>query len=180
MPFKPPTAEEIHASRLGKLFGPRLRDPRLWLKRRRSVALGVALGVFFGLLIPLGQFMLSGAAAILLRANLPMAMVSTLVSNPLTFGPIYVAAYRTGSLLLGETADEEQLAEALAGAEADSGGFLGWLGGVGKPLALGLLVFACAGSVLAYWGVRWAWALAVLRRRRAQRRRIELHERNST
>ncbi|MCG6116644.1 MAG: DUF2062 domain-containing protein [Aquimonas sp.] len=176
MPFKPPTAEEIHASRLGKLFGPRLRDPRLWLKRRRSVALGVALGVFFGLLIPLGQFMLSGAAAILLRANLPMAMVSTLITNPVTFGPIYVAAYRTGSLMLGEDIDEEQMAEALAGAEADSG-LLGWLGGVGKPLALGLLVFASAGSVLAYWGIRLTWTLAVLRRRRAQRKRFQLRER---
>jgi uncharacterized protein (DUF2062 family) len=34
--------------------------------------------------------------AVLLRANLPVAAMATLVSNPFTFAPIVVLAYQTG------------------------------------------------------------------------------------
>lgn len=172
MRLRAPTAEQIRDGRLGRLFGPRLRDPKLWLRRRRSMAVGAALGVFFGFLIPLGQFLLSGAAAILLRANVPMAMASTLVSNPLTFGPIYVAAYQLGSWLLGSTPSADEMAGALALAHAPTDqDWLGWLASVGQPLLLGLLLFAIAGATSAYWGVRWFWALNVLRKKRGRRQR---------
>ncbi|MDO9012805.1 MAG: DUF2062 domain-containing protein [Gallionella sp.] len=65
------------------------RYPRLWRPTRHGVALGVALGIFFGLLVPLAQIPLSVGMAVLLRANVPTAIASTLVSNPVTFGPIY-------------------------------------------------------------------------------------------
>lgn len=173
MRLRTPTAEQIRDSRLGRLFGPRLRDPKLWLRRRRGMALGAALGVFFGFLIPLGQFLLSGAAAILLRANVPMAMASTLISNPLTFGPIYVAAYHVGSWLLGSMPSEHGAADALALSQTTTDpSWLDWLSGVGQPLILGLVVFAVAGAALTYWGMRWFWALNVLRRRR--RRQLHL------
>ena len=35
-------------------------------------------------------------------ANVPAAVSSTLVSNPLTFAPIYYLAYRTGLLVTGD------------------------------------------------------------------------------
>ncbi|TXC67466.1 DUF2062 domain-containing protein [Piscinibacter aquaticus] len=73
-------------------MGPALHHPRLWHLNRRGVALGLALGLFFGLLIPIAQIPLAGGAAVLLRANVPMAVASTLVTNPVTFGPVYYAA----------------------------------------------------------------------------------------
>ena len=168
MVFRAPTHEQIRSGQLGRLFGPRLADRRLWTRRRRSVALGMALGVFFGFLIPLGQFVFAGALAILLRANVPTALVSTLVTNPFTFGPVYYAAYQVGSWVLGITPRAEAVEGALAAAEA-SRGWLEWLGGVGGPLITGLMLFAAGGSLLAYFGVRWLWALGVLRKRRALR-----------
>jgi uncharacterized protein len=89
-----PGAEAIRASRWLRWLGPALHHPRLWHVSRRGVALGMALGFFFGLLIPLAQIPLSAAAAVALRANVPAAVASTLVTNPVTFAPIYYAAWR--------------------------------------------------------------------------------------
>ena len=69
--------------------------------------MGVAVGVFFGLLLPVAQIPVSAAVAVLLRANLPMAVASTLVTNPVTFGPVYYGAYRLGKALLGASAPAE-------------------------------------------------------------------------
>src|SRR5690606_5517404 len=83
-----PTREKLEASRWLRWLAPWLGHPRLWQWSRRGVALGVALGIFFGLLIPLAQIPLTAVAAIILRANLPAAAASTLVTNPVTFGPV--------------------------------------------------------------------------------------------
>lgn len=168
MAFRTPTPEQIRSGKLGRLFGPRLADRRLWTRRRRSVALGMAVGVFFGFLIPLGQFLFAGALAIMLRANVPAALASTLVTNPFTFGPVYYAAYVVGSWLLGSAPSEAEAQGALAAAEAASSGST-WMGGVGAPLLTGLVLFASVGSVLAYFSVRWLWLLGVLRKRRRLR-----------
>jgi len=53
---------------------------------RRTVAGGVAVGVFFGLLIPVGQILGAAVAAICFKVNLPVAAMSTLVTNPFTAG----------------------------------------------------------------------------------------------
>jgi uncharacterized protein (DUF2062 family) len=58
--------------------------------------------VFFGLLIPVLQILFAALFAVFLRANLPIAAAATLVSNPLTYAPLYVAAYRVGTNLIGE------------------------------------------------------------------------------
>jgi len=96
-----PTREKLLVSRWLRWLSPWLGHPALWCWSRRGVALGMALGVFFGLLIPLAQIPVTAAAAILLRANLPAAAASTLVTNPVTFGPVYFAAYRLGNWLTG-------------------------------------------------------------------------------
>ena len=51
-----------------------------------------------------------------MRANVPAAVSSTLVSNPLTFAPIYYLAYRTGLLVTGAEVHypERQLARITA------------------------------------------------------------------
>jgi uncharacterized protein (DUF2062 family) len=100
-----PSAEALRANRWLRWLGPALHHPKLWHISRRGLALGMALGVFFGLLIPLAQIPLSAAAAVALRANVPAAVASTLVTNPVTFGPIYYAAWRVGSAMLGEPGD---------------------------------------------------------------------------
>lgn len=151
-------------------LGPLLDRPGLWHFDRRSVALGAALGVFFGFMIPVAQILASALVALLLRANLPVAAVSTLVSNPLTYGPIFVLAHRTGTALLGEVPDpvEEAHVEEQARAPIDDPKTWGErFGAIGKPLALGLAVFAVAGGIIVWVLVNLLWLLAVRLRPRA-------------
>ncbi len=127
--------------------------------------------MFFGFLIPLGQILASALVALVLRANLPVAAVATLVSNPLTYAPIFVLAYRTGSMLLGEAPDAAQEAAVEKQAQAplvdDLQTWAERFGAVGKPLALGLGVFAVIGGIVTWLLVNLLWLLAARLRRRA-------------
>ena len=169
-----PTRESVRSNRWLRWLGPALHHPRLWHTSRRGLALGVALGVFFGLLVPLAQIPLSAAAAVMLRANLPVAMASTLVTNPATFGPIYYAAWRLGSAVLGEPLPEGKMPGAGAPPAALPDSWIGQavarLKAVGKPLVLGLVLLASVAGVVAYAIVSWAWAMRVLWRRRRRLR----------
>lgn len=138
---------------------------------RRGIALGVALGMFFGFLIPIAQIPLSAAAAVALRANVPCAIASTLVTNPLTFGPVYVAAWKVGGVLLGTEAPPPPLPD--GDTDEVYAPTLSWgerIAGVGKPLILGLSIFAVTAFFGAYAVVTWVWWL---RTRLSRRRRIK-------
>lgn len=168
-----PTREQIQQNRWLRWLGPSLLHPRLWRFSRRGVAVGVALGVFFGLLIPIAQIPMAAGAAVLMRANVPVAVGSTLVTNPFTFAPIYYLAHRLGSAVLGS---DEPAPAAVAPPAQDAPSDEGWwttlrkrLLALGKPLLLGLALVAAAAGILTYasimlvWRLRTAW---VWRRRR--------------
>jgi uncharacterized protein (DUF2062 family) len=166
-----PSPEAIQRNRWLRWLGPALHHPRLWHVSRRGLALGMALGIFFGLLVPLAQIPLSAAAAVALRANVPAAVASTLVTNPVTFGPVYYAAWRLGSAILGEPAEADQVP--VTGPAPPPAGDEGWwqqtrrrVLGVGKPLLLGLAVLATAVGLLTYFAVSWVWMLRVWWKRR--------------
>jgi uncharacterized protein (DUF2062 family) len=140
-----------------------LSHPRLWRFSRRSVAVGVALGVFFGLLIPIAQIPLAAGAAVALRANVPSAVVGTLVTNPVTFAPIYVFAHRLGAALLGEQVAADSQA-VISSTPADTN--VGWwsrlwsgVTAVGKPLLVGLALLAASAGVAAYLLIMVVWRI---------------------
>lgn len=158
--FKPPTREQLLANRWLRPFAHRLKDPSLWHFNRRSIARGVALGLFAGLLVPLGQTPVAAALAFSVRANVIIAAFATLVTNPLTFPPIYFAAYKVGSGVLGERLavyDGTLLPHKLTGAVQ-----------VAAPTALGLLVFAIIAAVLGFAMVHMFWRVKVSRKWRSR------------
>ena len=171
-----PDPERLQQNRWLRWLGPALQRRHLWHFSRKGVALGVALGVFFGLLIPVAQIPAAATSAVLLRANLPMAVASTLVTNPVTFAPVYLAAYQLGRLVLGEGAapgaqGDAALAPAVLAAEpAQEAGWLARLGAVGKPLVVGLGILAVGCGALVYVLISAGWALRVRWRRRRQLR----------
>ena len=174
-----PTPEAIRRNRWLRWLGPALHHPRLWHMSRRGVAAGAGIGVFFAFLIPVAQIPLSVAAAVALRANVPVAVVGTLINNPLTFPPVYYGAWRVGSVMLGEKADDTKappitsLFEAAPADAARSFWRRAWDGltQVGKPLLLGALTFACVFGLAAYLLVNGGWHLQVRYKRRARLRR---------
>jgi uncharacterized protein len=167
-----PTREVLMRSRSLKWLRPLLGRPCLWRANRRSVAIGAAIGVFFGLLIPVLQILFAAVFAVLLRANLPVAAAATLVSNPVTYAPIYVLAYRVGTHVIGERPSATTAASIEAKIAAPEPLEPGWwqrFSGVAKPIALGAAVLAVAGAFTVYFAALLGWRvwLAVrLRRRR--------------
>lgn len=153
-----PRREMLLTNRWLRWLVPWLGHPKLWHWSRRGVALGVSLGVFFGLLIPLAQIPVTAAAAIVLRANLPAAAASTLITNPLTFAPIYYSAYRLGAWVTGESKPPVEDKEARNPATENR---TSWqrVAALGKPLLVGLSIIACLAGALTYLliDVYWRW-----------------------
>jgi len=156
-----PDPETVLAQRWAAPFRPWLGHPNLWCLNRRSVSGAVAIGLFCGL-IP-GPFQMLGALllAIPLRRNLPVALVTTLYTNPFTIVPLYVLAYGYGQLLLpGERA-------ALV---APSEVSWDWMLSHGKALAVGLVALASTLALVGYAAVQIAWRVYVVSAWRSRHR----------
>ncbi len=168
-----PSKEAIAGNRWLSWLGPWLHEAKLWHWSRRGVAMGVAVGVFFGLLIPIAQIPLSVASAVVLRANLPAAVLSTLVSNPVTFGPIYYGAYQLGvwvtrSKELPKTLD---LADPQTTDENPDVSVWKRITQLGKPLLVGLSITAAMMGLLTYGLITLAWRWRTVTKRRDRLRR---------
>ena len=161
-----PTADIVRSNKYVKWIGPSIYHPRLWHLNRHGVALGLAIGLFFGFLIPLFQIPVTALVAVWLRGNLLVAVVSTLVSNPLTYAPIYFFAYRLGALILGDmpvdgaqfAIDEDPKSIIVSDLDSLAGKFVSF----GKPLIFGLATLAISSSAVGYVIVLMVWRIAVL------------------
>src|SRR5512134_397706 len=100
-----PSHESIKRNRYIASFGAALHHHNLWHLNRRSVAGGVAVGMFCGLVPGPLQMLSAALLAILLRVNLPVAAATTWYTNPLTIVPLYYAAYKLGLFVTGGAPD---------------------------------------------------------------------------
>ncbi|MDS4013933.1 MAG: DUF2062 domain-containing protein [Candidatus Accumulibacter sp.] len=168
-----PGREAIRNNRWLRPFVAALLHPRLWHLNRHSAASAVAVGLFCGL-IP-GPFQMFGAALGVLacRANLPLALLVTLYTNPLTIVPLYLLAYQIGRLLIGDGAAFIAPPEfSLTAFSAWSAAFQAWMLQAVKPLAAGLLTLASSLALLGYLTTKAAWRIYLIsawRKRRAAR-----------
>lgn len=175
-----PTQEQIAANKTLRFLGPAILQPGLWQVTRRSVAIGVAIGLFCAFIIPVGQIALAAMLAIYFRGNLAVAALSTFVTNPLTFPPIYLAAYLLGSWMLGQKAAESQVASTISdlAEESDQGlveGLSSWVSGIGDlgaPLLLGMFTFSVVSCLLGYVLVNVGWRLSVAIRYRRRHKKV--------
>jgi uncharacterized protein len=167
-----PSRESLVTNRWLRWLGPSLLHPKLWHLGRRTVAIGAAVGVFFAFITPVAQIPASAVVSVVLRCNLPAAVVGTLVNTPPTFGPVYYAAWKVGAWVLREPATARPAAMAPSTGPTSSTADLGWLDRlrqVGKPLLLGALIFAVVGALLTYGLVSAVWRWRVRARRRQRR-----------
>jgi uncharacterized protein (DUF2062 family) len=157
-----PTRESFEQSRILRPIAHRVLAPELWRFTRRSVPRGVALGMFTGILVPMGQIPASAVLALPLRANIPAAALTTFLTNPFTTPPLWVAAYWVGRWVL-------QLDAAVPGTpitrrvNAPPPGWAQWLLVEAGPATLtGLLVITVAAAALGYAAsaLGWRWWIA--------------------
>ncbi|HVL77201.1 MAG TPA: DUF2062 domain-containing protein [Noviherbaspirillum sp.] len=165
-----------------KPFARYLEHHALWQFNRRAVAGGVALGLFFGILIPFAQILVSAVVAIFVRVNLPVAAFSTLITNPLTFPAVYYLAYQVGGIFLHEeqiataAAVETHIQYTMAVRDEVLTGWLApaldWLQTAGLQLIVGLAVLAVVASAVGYVAVNASWRYWVRQRWRKRRLRL--------
>lgn len=149
-----------------RFFGTLLHDPNLWHMNRRSVAGAFAVGLFVAFLPIPFQMVVSAAIAILIRVNLPISVLLVWVTNPLTMGPIYFAAYQLGRRIL-------DLPKVGFSFELSLEWFTQELLIIWKPLLTGSLIFSITAALAGYTGIRLLWRLHVLRRVNWRRRRTD-------
>ena len=172
-----PSAHSVKEHRHLRRFGPVLRHPNLWHLNRHSVAGGVAVGLFTGLFPAPVQMLFAAIFAVVFRVNLPVAVFTTLYTNPLTFVPLYLLAYQVGAFVTGTSNGIHNLrTEFQAESLADwLPAFFSWLGSLGMPLLVGVPILASLFSVCGYFLVRGLWRLHVVIswRRRLRKRSPE-------
>jgi uncharacterized protein (DUF2062 family) len=169
-----PDVDTVRSHRLVARFGGFLHHPNLWHLNRRSVPAAVAIGLFCGL-IP-GPLQMLGALllAIPLRKNIPVALLVTLYTNPLTIVPLYLIAYGYGQLLLGVSHNGvpfEPFVWDWSDIGASLSGLAAWTMALGKPLAVGLLALASTLAAAGYVLTRLGWHAYVVLAWRARRRK---------
>jgi uncharacterized protein len=161
-----PDGDTVRGYRWAAPFAHWLQHPNLWHLNRRSVAGAVAIGLFSGLVPGPFQMLTALLLAIPFKRNIPVALLVTLYTNPLTIVPLYVLAFEYGNLLLGR-------GHGLAAIEPFAMNWTDWLGSMraladwcvamGKPLALGLVALALTLAALGYAATEIAWRLYVIR-----------------
>lgn len=141
-----------------------LDEPNLWAIRRRSVAPAVAIGLFWAWLPIPGHTFWSGLTAIGTKVQLPLAMILTWVTNPVTIVPMYYVAYRVGRWLLGIPPREFRF-------ELSVSWFTGEFLEIWQPLMLGCTLLGVASAVIGYITVDQLWRSQVgdyIRRKRTR------------
>lgn len=168
-----PTPDHFDRLAWARPFKRFLGHPNIWALNRKSIAGGVAAGLFCGL-IP-GPFQIFGSLIWVLvgKVNMPVAFVVTLYTNPVTIVPLYLIAVAYGDLLLGGMgqANIQPAPDWNWSAWADSTrAILEWMWTMGPSLAVGLPALMVTLSILGYFSVRLAWnvgvRIAVVRRRK--------------
>ena len=177
-----PTREEMAQNKYLAPIAHRFLTPELWRFTRRSVPRGVALGIFAGFIIPVGQIFLAAFMALPARANVPLSALVTFITNPLTFPFWAVVANKLGAFIL-----KVDLATTGGAAhdEISSGRwawFLELFEGVGITVLVtifGFIVLAIVGAAIGYLlaGVVWRFIVARKRTRRLRAMERRLDER---
>ena len=166
---------------LAELDRPWLAWAKPWLDghdlfafNRRPLAMGVAVGLFCGLIPGPLQVAATIVCCSVLRANVVAGIVATFYTNPLTIIPLYIAAFHIGEHLLPGTYVLPAFADAPIGSAEWIRAMYAWVQSLGWPIVVGLPVMALGFAVNGYWLVNYLWLRPVVARyKRMKRRRAE-------
>ncbi len=162
-----PTRDGMRKNRYLKPIAHRFLRSDLWRFTRRSVPRGVALGMLAAFLIPVGQIFAAVFLALPVRANVPIAALTTFITNPFTY-PFWIAVanqigkfvLRIDALTAGQPLNE--------GMRSGLGEWLSWFVREAGVTAFGFLLLAIVFGALGYVmsSLGWRWWVA---RKRAKR-----------
>ncbi|WP_267349068.1 MULTISPECIES: DUF2062 domain-containing protein [unclassified Sphingomonas] len=167
-----PTRDSMEQSRLLRPVAHRVLAPELWRFTRRSVPRGVALGMVAGFLFPVAQIAIAALFALPARANVPVAALTTFITNPLTTPILWYIAYQIGHWLLRTDTPliAQPVAETATGWLQWATGAFHWLWEQGPAFGLGLCVLTAACAILGYAGTALGWRLWIAHKWRVRHR----------
>ncbi len=169
---KMPERDEMTRNRWLAPIAHRFGRSELWRFTRRSVPRGVALGLFAGFIIPLGQIFLAAFLALPARANVPVAAAITFVTNPFTVPFWLVVANKVGRFVL--KVDPVTFGSAKAALEEGWWVEFGWWLQTAGVTAFGFVVLSLVTAAVGYLLSSFLWRFVVARRwtRRPGRRKL--------
>lgn len=142
-----------------------LQDHRLWGIRRRWVVPAFAIGLFIAFMPIVGHTALAILLALAFRVNIPIAAVTTWVSNPATMFPMYYYAYQLGSRILGWELQPFAFEPSVD-----------WLThtfvNIWQPMLLGSVLLGTAAAIVGYVSldILWRYSLANYKSRKRSHR----------
>lgn len=168
-----PTREQMERSRVMRPFAGRVLRSELWRFTRRSVPRGVALGMLVGIIVPFAQILFASLMCLPVRANVPIAALTTFVTNPFTTPLIWVLGYNIGAWMLRVDAMTVVAPVNTAMEHSQFGDMLQWLTGATLVTAFGLVVLAVVSAAVSYLvsGFVWRFVVANKRARKLSERR---------
>lgn len=95
-----PTPSQISEYRYIHIFGDTLKQAELWSFNRSSVTKGFAVGIFCAFLPMPFEMVAALFIAAMIGGNVPVAVTSVWLSNPLTWIPLYTPCYLLGAKIL--------------------------------------------------------------------------------
>jgi len=168
---KMPTRAGMERNKFLKPIAHRFLRSELWRFTRRSVPRGVALGMLAAFLIPVGQIFAAVFLALPVRANVPIAAITTFITNPLTYPFWIAAANQVGKFVL-------QIDAMTAGQpinthmQSEFGQWLTWLVREAGVTAFGFLLFAIVFAAIGYLISSFGWRWWIGRKRKGRLSKI--------
>jgi len=153
-----------------RVLGSLLQDPNILHLNRRSVSGAVFVGLFLAFVPVPFQMLLAAAAALIIRVNLPIAVATVWISNPITIPPLFYFAYRVGAWILDVPSMDIEFELSIEW--LTKGLVLIW-----QPFLLGCFVVGFVSSIIGGFSVRLLWRWKVIqswkerKSRRVQKRK---------
>lgn len=157
-----PDHDAVKANKSLKIFGALLNDPNLWHLNRRSAKGAFGLGLFFAFWPVPFQMVLSAAAAMFFRVNLPLSIATVWITNPFTMPPIFYCAYLVGSTVLGTEMTQFHF-------ELSWRWLLESIHMFGPAFLLGCLICSVVAGMAGYFGLDGIWRWSVSKAWRARK-----------
>lgn len=168
-----PNPEKIKDNQCLAWLGSALHIPCLWHFNRRTVALAFGIGLFCMWLPFPFQTLIAAVFAILLRANLPLAVALVFISNPITIPPMFYSAYELGAFILNHELQTVKF-------ELSMEWFTSTLGQIWQPLLAGCSILAVVSGLIGYYGIQLLWRIHLLQRIEARRQQRQRRQHQQT
>lgn len=159
-----PSKDQLRKTRSLKFLGNLIFEANLWHVNRHSLSFAVLIGCIFTFLPIPFQTVPCVLTCIVIRCNIPVAILLVWISNPITYGPMMYFAYRVGLGLMGMGTPDIPDAPTFEW-------FLAQLADVWLPLLFGCLICGLSTGIAGFILIRlyYRWRIADYLKQRGQR-----------